>query len=85
MKGIKIISKQYTNVYVGKVSVSITDIEKNIVFLLIQMLTKNILTRSTDNKFRDLKWKLKFRKTVMASYVVKSVFTGTTNNLYMKK
>lgn len=85
MKGIKIISKQYTNVYVGKVSVSITDIEKNIVFLLIQMLTKNILTRSTDNKFRDLKWKLKFRKTVMASYVVKSVLTGTTNNLYMKK
>ena len=43
------------------------------------MLTKNILTRSTDNKFRDLKWKLKFRKTVMASFVVKSVLTGTTN------
>ena len=59
-------------------------LKKYIVFLLIQMLTKNILTRST-NKFRDLKWKLKFRKTVMASYVVKSVFTGTTNNLYMKK
>ena len=59
-------------------------LKKYIVFLLIQMLTKNILTRST-NKFRDLKWKLKFRKTVMASYVVKSVLTGTTNNLYMKK
>ena len=30
-------------------------LKKYIVFLLIQMLTKNILTRSTDNKFRDLK------------------------------
>ena len=29
-------------------------LKKYIVFLLIQMLTKNILTRST-NKFRDLK------------------------------
>ena len=60
-------------------------LKKYIVFLLIQMLTKNILTRSTDNKFRDLKWKLKFRKTVMASYPVKSVLTGVTNNLFMKK
>ena len=30
-------------------------LKKYVVFLLIQMLTRNILTRSTDNKFRDLK------------------------------
>ena len=59
--------------------------KKHIVLLFIQMLTKNVLTRCTDNKFRDLKWKFKFRKTVMASYPFKSVLTGVTNNLHMKK
>ena len=76
MKGIKTISKKKET---EKFQIQLQTL-KNILFFFLSK-AKNILTSSTDNKFRDLK----FRKTVIASYAVKSVLTGAKNNIYMKK